>query len=207
MTSVQCITLHKGYLRESFMTKLVKNIAKCSIFITCLRIRQSKEIEIRICSGDRRHSCAVTFWYGEWLVSAYATAPILWWRHQMETFPRYWPFVQGIHRSPVNSLHKGLWRGASLMLALICAWISRWVNNREACDLRRHRAHYDVIVMLRWKLWTRLCMCTWARFSATSHSKVNPEGHWWIDSCRFLVICITLDQPPAPWLHIIICTQ
>ena len=29
------------------------------------------------------------------------------WRHQMETFPRYWPFVRGIHRSPVNSPHKG----------------------------------------------------------------------------------------------------
>ena len=42
-------------------------------------------------------------------------------------FPRNWPFVQGIHRS----------------------------NNREAGDLRRHRAHYDVIV--KWghssKIW------------------------------------------------------
>ena len=26
-------------------------------------------------------------------------------------------------------------------------WINDWVNNREAGDLRRHRAHYDVIVM------------------------------------------------------------
>ena len=25
-----------------------------------------------------------------------------WWRHQMETFPRCWPFVRGIHRSPVT---------------------------------------------------------------------------------------------------------
>ena len=25
------------------------------------------------------------------------------WKH----FPRYWPFVRGIHRSPVNSPHKG----------------------------------------------------------------------------------------------------
>ena len=33
-------------------------------------------------------------------------------------FQRYWPFVQGIHRSPVNSPHKGQWRGA-LMLFLI----------------------------------------------------------------------------------------
>ena len=34
-----------------------------------------------------------------------------WW-HQKETFPRYWPFVQGIHRSSVNSPHKGQWHGA-----------------------------------------------------------------------------------------------
>ena len=33
------------------------------------------------------------------------------------------------------------------MLSLIFAWINRRVNNREAGDLRRHRAHYDVIVM------------------------------------------------------------
>ena len=26
-------------------------------------------------------------------------------------------------------------------------WINGWVNNREAADFRRHRAHYDVIVM------------------------------------------------------------
>ena len=63
------------------------------------------------------------------------------WKH----FPRYWPFVRGIHRSPVNSPHKGQWRGA-LMFSLICAWINEWVNNREAGDLRRHRAHNDVIL-------------------------------------------------------------
>ena len=58
-------------------------------------------------------------------------------------FPRYRPFVRGIHRSPVNFPHKGQWRGA-LISSLICAWINGWVNNREAGDLRRHRAHYDV---------------------------------------------------------------
>ena len=61
-------------------------------------------------------------------------------------FPRYWPFVRGIHRSPVNSPHKGQWRGA-LMFSLICVWISGWVNNHEAGDLRRYRGHCDVIVM------------------------------------------------------------
>ena len=64
------------------------------------------------------------------------------WKH----FPRNWPFVRGIHRSSVNSLHKGQWRGA-LMFSLICVWINDWVNNREAGDLRRYLAHYDVIVM------------------------------------------------------------
>ena len=27
------------------------------------------------------------------------------------------------------------------------AWINGWVNNRDAGDLRRYSAHYDVIVM------------------------------------------------------------
>ena len=63
-----------------------------------------------------------------------------------EHFPRYWPFVRGIHRSPMNSPHKGQWRGA-LMFSLICAWIYGWVNNREGGDLRRHHVHYGVIVM------------------------------------------------------------
>ena len=63
-------------------------------------------------------------------------------------FPRYWPFMRGIHRSSMNSPHKGQWRGA-LMYSLICTRINCWVNNGEAGDLRRHRAHYDVTVMNR----------------------------------------------------------
>ena len=43
--------------------------------------------------------------------------------------------------------NKESWRGA-LMFCVICAWINGWVNN-EADDLRRRRAHYDVIVMTR----------------------------------------------------------
>ena len=64
------------------------------------------------------------------------------WKH----FLRYCPFVRGIHRSPVISPDKGQWRGA-LMLSFICARINGWVNSREAGDLGRHRAHYDVIVV------------------------------------------------------------
>ena len=64
------------------------------------------------------------------------------WKH----FPRYWPSVRFIHRSPVNSPHKGQWRGA-VMFSLIRAWSNGWVSNRDAADLRRHRTHYDVTVM------------------------------------------------------------
>ena len=77
---------------------------------------------------------------------AFATL-LSWWRHQMETFSALLALCAGIHRWPVNSPHRGQWRGA-LMFSLIFVWINGWVNNREACDLRRHQAHYDVTVMV-----------------------------------------------------------
>ena len=64
------------------------------------------------------------------------------WKH----FPRYWPFVEVIHGSPLNYPQKGQWRG-TLIFSLIWTWINGWVNNRDG-DLRRQRAHYDVIVMV-----------------------------------------------------------
>ena len=60
------------------------------------------------------------------------------WKH----FSRYRTFVGWIHRSPMDSPHKGQWRGA-LMLSLICTWTNGWANNRYAGDFGRHRAHYD----------------------------------------------------------------
>ena len=44
---------------------------------------------------------------------------IIKWKHSL----RYWPFVRGIHRWPMDSAHKGQWRGA-LMFSLTCAWIN-----------------------------------------------------------------------------------
>ena len=67
---------------------------------------------------------------------------------------RYCAFVWGIHRSPVNSSHRGQWRGA-WMFSLICAWINGWVNNRDAGDLRRHRPHNYVTVM-----WIYFCVAS-----------------------------------------------
>ena len=136
----------------------------------------------------------------------------IWWRYEMD----YWPFVKGIHRWPVDSLHNGtiirsfdlslmsVWTSCSInrwflvisdvilmqtiLLSMMTSsngnnfrvtghlcgeftgprWIpaqrpvtrsfdvfidlrrnNDWVNTRETGDLRRYRAHYDVIVMYR----------------------------------------------------------
>ena len=95
----------------------------------CRRFRQNFSVSISSLVKWRWHSRRLTF--------------ARWWKH----FPRYWPFVRGIHRSPMTSPHKGQWRGA-LMFSLICAWINGWVNTGEAGDLRRHRAQYDVTLMI-----------------------------------------------------------
>ena len=92
----------------------------------------------------------ITLTKGQWCVPLVFPSLIVWTSHddviKWKHFPRYWPFVRGIHRSPVNTPHKGRWRGV-LMFSLICARMNGWVNNAEAGDLRRHRAHYGVIVM------------------------------------------------------------
>ena len=78
-------------------------------------------------------------------------------------FPRYWPFVWGIHQSLVNSPHKGQWRGA-LVFSLSCAWINGWINNVEGGDWRRHRAHYDVTVIY---------------WFVRDFSEIEYEFSWW----------------------------
>ena len=100
------------------------------------------------------------------------------WKH----FPRYWPFARGIHRSPVNSPHKGHWRG-SLMFSLICAWIHGWVNNREAGDSRRHRAHYEVTVM---KMHSVLLFFSRIICRSSMDSLLKGSAIWSFDVCFIL---------------------
>ena len=71
-----------------------------------------------------------------------------WWRHQMEIFSALLAICAG--NSPVTGefhAHRPVTR--SFEISVICTWINNWVNNREAGDLRRHRAHYDVILMIQ----------------------------------------------------------
>ena len=75
--------------------------------------------------------------------SRYLHDDVIKWKH----FPHYWSLVRGIHRSLVNPPQKGEWRGA-LIFSLIYAWTNGWVSNRNAGNLRRHRVHHDVTVMI-----------------------------------------------------------
>ena len=60
-------------------------------------------------------------------------------------------------------------------------WISGWVSNREAGDLRRRRAHYDVIVMVplwvtihqRINIWQNCTMWTFTNLSNPFFNKAN----------------------------------
>ena len=83
-----------------------------------------------------------------WLQETKEHDDVIKWKH----FPRYWPFVREIHRFPVNSTHKGQWRGA-LIFSDIFARINDWVNNGEAgefetqsCPLWRHRIKIVILI-------------------------------------------------------------
>ena len=72
--------------------------------------------------------------------------------------PRYRPFVRRVPgefpaQRPVTRSFGGF----------ICVGINGWINTREANDLRRYCAHYDVSVMKMLKM-SRACLscdCTW----------------------------------------------
>ena len=80
-----------------------------------------------------------------------------WWRHQMETFSALLAICSG--NSPVTGEFPAQ-RPVTRSFRVFCDLrrINRWVNTREAGDLRRYRAHYDVIVMTQQTcIWSSLC--------------------------------------------------
>ena len=103
----------------------------CALFSWGYNIRVLWKLEINL-------SIFVTV-----LRKSYDHDDVIKWKH----FPRNWPFMREILRSPVNSPHKGQCHGA-LRFSLICKRINDWANNGEAGDLRRHLAHYDITAMV-----------------------------------------------------------
>ena len=88
------------------------------------------------------------------------------WKH----FPRYRPFMPGIHQSPVNSPHIGQWLG-SLMFSLTHAWTYGWVNNGDGGGLRRYCTHYDVNVMWKMRYAAIITQCKFCGLSKASNAQ------------------------------------
>ena len=98
---------------------------------------------------------------------------IIKWKH----FPRYWPFVLGIHWSPVYSPHKGYWHGV-LMFTLMCAWINGWLSYLH------NEIFYAGETSLYW-----ICPLYWSpshHSSATDHSSRVYIDHRWNCSLYYI---------------------
>ena len=102
------------------------------------------------------------------------------WKH----FSRYWPFVRGIHRSPVNSPHKGQWRGA-LMFSLIST-----LNKRLSKQL--------------WGWWFETPLF----FKDNTHTTAHTRRPWykisdctWVNTflCHDVVICSVRTSNFSSW--------
>ena len=131
------------------------------IYINCIQIQTFKKVNAATIHDD-----------------------VIKWEH----FPCYWPFVRGIHRSPVNSLHKGQWRG-TLKFPLFCALNKRlckqswgWWFETLSRSLRRHCKiilwKFTVTNPLAWcfTFWTLLIF-----FCVLQPYKVIPWSKRWQD--------------------------
>ena len=109
-------------------------------------------------------------------IVGYETGSLSLWRHQMGTLSALLAICAGNSSVPVNSPHKGQWHGA-LMFSLICVWINGWINNRKAGDLRRHRAHCDVIVMVGFvqQVYKSIFYQQWRRISVMAWQNIGNQ--------------------------------
>ena len=118
----------------------------------CINLCRPSQVDMRfgsIASSDIALTVVLSGFYicqVRKLVNHKLKVKFTWWRHLMEIFSALLAICAG--NLPVaGEFPERLWRGA-LMFSLVCAWMNDWVHNREAGDLRRHRGHYDVTVMI-----------------------------------------------------------
>ena len=80
------------------------------------------------------------------------------------------------------------------MFSLICVLINGWVNNRETGDLRRHRGHYDVIVMKGGR-----CFSVSSNLSRLDNSPKRIGMRWLLkpsQGCDDILQLVRLDRIP-----------
>ena len=93
-------------------------------------------------------------------------------------FPRYWPFVWGIHHRSLVVVPFTNASDAELWCFLWSVPEQTVANNRDADDLRCHRAHYDVTVM-HWSYTPPYLSWIWKRIHS-SHNEIRISGMIWM---------------------------
>ena len=119
----------------------VKKTPVIRSFVVSFVVGLNKTMINRV-AGDLRRlnlcQCYVT------LMGLSVTKECDWWDLSgtgMKHFPRYRALFKVNPRPPVDSPHKGQWRGA-LAFSLIFSWTNSWANSRDAGDLMiRHGAN------------------------------------------------------------------
>ena len=107
-----------------------------------------RNIKTWSCGIQNAFSFSVTPMYGGNSKLWIKQSPGLWWRHQMGTFSALLALCEW--NSPVTGEFPAKRPGTRSFdfFLLIGTGTNAWVNNRDAGDLRRHSAHYDVTMIM-----------------------------------------------------------
>ena len=143
MVSISCDSLRRNGSFEHFKTFVAPNeLWRCrrraTTFFESGRTRMNHNV-----LDDFYHESRFVFvrCKGRYILITSNHDHVIKWKY----FPHYWPCVRGIHRWPLNSPHKGQWRGA-LMFSFICVWISQpwgWWVETPSHPLWRHCNDYQ----------------------------------------------------------------
>ena len=122
-------------------------------FLIDRRSHQSKIVKSRLNYLTFAQILPRKIWYGSHSLSMESISSQLKCHNDVikwTDFTRWWSFVKGIHRSPVDPPHieasdAGLW---CFLWSAPELTVELWANNRNARDFIRHRAHYDVTARL-----------------------------------------------------------
>ena len=185
-----------------FMTNCQRDFKKCPWILICVLIRMiTMNCLNRLCWHQIQISCSKTVRFKKyehrlppWIIlrsikyrdqlfrklQSIPNGTDLHYIIKLKHFPRYWPFVRGLHRWPVISPHKGQWRGA-LMFSLSRAWINGSL-------LSVNLSSYQTIL----KKTTRMAKCkyyadqfetnksnirhTWSTIKEILSKKINVKG-------------------------------
>ena len=83
-------------------------------------------------------------------MDCYPHGDVIKWKH----CPRYWPFVRGIHRPPVNSPHNCQLRRVLIFDLRLNKWLSKqswsWWFETPSCSLWRHCNEKNLFMLVFW---------------------------------------------------------